>query len=243
MKFFLGALTFLFVAIVPTFSKGDPSLPSAGTTLIDCPIVREVLSENIVEWMSAGNQFHEKSDELGWLDWTPQLQSEIGFPSAAGYSWMSALKDAKVRLSEHYRYDYLVWQSIDMNGDHVEDRLVLTSFLSGNRGEYHYGHDVFLFCGAKNSLDGSTNFRACGNFGYWAGTVRVGNFDSRVSIKRLETFVRGPETSFSILELGESRYLLATAMGWRSDTDFNLAADLWMMNQEERVRVSSCSWE
>lgn len=214
----------------------------AAEEMMDCESLREIIPETVTEWMSEGNSFHEDVKSLGWVPWSEQVLEEVGFPEATGYSFLPSMGDVPMVIPEKYHFDYLVWQAVDMNDDQIEDRLLVTSFLQGIKGSYHYGRHIFLFCGMGQSGNFPGTFPACGNINYRASLVGIGGIKSTVQTTRLETLVRGPQTNFTPLMIEGHQYFLASATGWETDTEYAIAADLWSFENAKPVRLLSCAW-
>ncbi|WP_282153923.1 hypothetical protein [Ruegeria atlantica] len=211
--------------------------PSEEIEFINCEKISE--SSKVLTQLFKVNseEFPGVALDIGWLPWSEQLLTELGLPAASGYSWQPDLKSSPIQFPEGYRYDFLFWIPADMNADGLEDRLVVTSYLQGKRGRYHYGNDIFLFC---NSLEQGSEYKPCGNFGYWADSAHIGDTVTARSVGRLPTNIQDSRRYFAEIQLLGNSYLAAVGESSLSDSDAALALDLWTFVRDEPRRLQTC---
>lgn len=209
---------------------------------MECEALQEIIPEVVTDWMKADKRFNLDYAELGWQEWTPQFEIEVGMPSRT--SW-----GGPPHSVEGYPYgmwyDRFSWMALDLDGDGIEDRIAVTDVVTGAK-RLRVDYSMFGFCGSGAEGNATPQFQFCGSvyYGHGHGLKSLITKDAPTySVQEYDTRVLQRNQLFLPLDVDGTTIIASISAAVASESgQRRYFSDFWQLGDGQFNRIKSCDW-
>ena len=182
------------------------------------------------------NENDKLNYSFGWNSWDEKIGSDLTFPSHGEVDLLNF---------EGVRFDTMVWHAEDMDGDGIDEIIVLTWLLQGVRGRYRLAFDLVAYCSPVGSIDSaaaSINRQPCALVVFAGSRVVTFRAVENQFIRQSDERGRSVPVAFVPLAIGGTHYIAVIERNFERDPEKNFRIALWRFGEsgfEEDARCTS----